>query len=387
MYESVRFYRQIAMPSMVAFPTVWWLSGAAVDLKFTTSQYYDGADGAIVTSLLSCSRASIGYAQTVAGTLTQFSSNQLRITDKGLLIEDSRTNVLLWDQDLTNAAWTKTSITATLDQTGPDGVANSATRLTATGANGTALQAVTLGSSPRYQSAWVKRITGSGTINMTMDNGATWTAITVTGSWSLAEIPTQTLANPTCGFRIVTNGDEIAVDFVQNENGTFATSPIPTTTAAAARAQDVVQCIGSLRTSIERTPASMVADIITEAVPTDFWGVVGQTSGVFPAYLQVRNSSNILIQTYDGSVNAIATLGNSLTLTGGVKVASSHDVSGTSCVGGGGTVATAGTDLSFAGPTYVGPVLNSQAFYGYFRRLTTWTSRLADVTLQGFTYP
>jgi hypothetical protein len=137
---------------------------------------------------------------------------------KGLLCEPQGTNSCLWNRDLTNAAWTKSNVTAAKDQTGVDGVASAASKITATAANGTCLQAITLASSARYQTAFVKRITGSGVINMTMDNGTTWTAIAVTSSWQRFEIPTQTLANPTVGFRIVTSGDAVAIDLVQNES-------------------------------------------------------------------------------------------------------------------------------------------------------------------------
>ena len=180
-----------------------------------------------------------------AGLITQATANTARfdynpstLAAKGILLEGARTNVVLWNRDLTNAAWTASNVTVAKDQTGADGVANSASSLTATAGNGTVLQAITLASSARYQSAYVKRLTGSGTINMTMDNGTTWTAISPTSSWTALEIPTQTLANPTVGFRIVTSGDAIAVDYVQNENGAFRSSAIPTTSASVTRAAD-----------------------------------------------------------------------------------------------------------------------------------------------------
>jgi hypothetical protein len=176
----------------------------------------------------------------------RFDHNPVTLALNGLLNEDARTNVVLWNRDLTNAAWTKTSATAVLDQVGIDGVTNSASSLLATGANGTCLQAITLASAAAFQAAYVKRITGSGVINMTMDNGSTWTAITVTDTvnWARISIPTQTLANPTVGFCIVTSGDKIAVDCVDNENGAFATSAIPTTTAAVTRSADVPSLTG-----------------------------------------------------------------------------------------------------------------------------------------------
>jgi len=251
------FYSGVPLP----FP------GATFGSDFTTNQYQlSGAVYGVPSSLpgFTFTRASTGYAQTVAGTLTSFASGAPRITDRGMLIEESRTNVVLWCRDLTNAAWTKSNATAVKDQTGPDGVANSASSLTATAGNATCLQAITLGSSARFQSAWVKRITGSGVINMTMDNGATWTAIPVTSSWTAVEIPTQTLANPTVGFRIVTNGDAIAVDFVQNETGAFRTSPIETTTASATRAADVA-ALGSLSLL---TGYSLYGEWFGEALPT-----------------------------------------------------------------------------------------------------------------------
>lgn len=374
-----------------ALSAPWWLDGAAVDLDFQTSRYFDGADNADVTTLLSCSRASIGYAQTVAGTLTQFLANELRITDQGLLIENARTNVVLWNRDLTDAAWTASNITTAKDQTGPDGVSNSASSITASAGNGTILQAITLASSARYQSAWVKRLTGSGVINMTMDNGATWTAITVTAGWTKVEIPTQTLANPTVGFRIVTNGDAIAVDFVQNEDGAFASSPIPTTTAAATRAADSVGLISTTDTCIHASAGSVVADAIINgrATPAGFEGILG-TVGTEFAPLYIPSSTEIgSYLLFNGTDNISATLGSSLTWALGAKSGVSWSVTGRSLVGGGGTMATTATDNSApsADAVFVGKRDAFQSLYGYVRRLTFWNSRLADGTLQGFTVP
>ena len=191
--------------------------------------------------------ANAGYYVDRAGVLKQAETNVLRTEWTGasfdtpnLLLEDARTNVALWNRDLTNAVWTATTCTVARDQTGADGAASSASSLTATAGNATVLQSITLSSSARYQSAYVKRITGSGTIQMTMDNGSTWTAVTVTSDWTRVNIPTQTLANPTVGFRVVTNADAIAVDFVQNENGAFQSSPIAVTTVAVTRASETL---------------------------------------------------------------------------------------------------------------------------------------------------
>ena len=185
-----------------------------------------------------------GYLQSFSSGTPRFVYDPVTLASLGILVEEARTNVCLWNRDLTNAVWTASNITPLKDQTGLDGVANSASSITATAGNGTILQAITLASSARQQLAWVKRITGSGVVKMTTDNGTTWTPITITASWTQVTIPVQTLANPTVGFRIVTSGDAIAVDAVGNEGGTGALSPILTTTASATRAADVPYVTG-----------------------------------------------------------------------------------------------------------------------------------------------
>jgi hypothetical protein len=200
------------------------------------------ADGSAIATRFNAS----GLLETVSAGAPRFDYDPVTLAALGYLGEGTRTNVVLWNRDLTNEAWTPTNITPAKDQTGIDGVANSASSITATAGNGTILQAITLASSARYQSAYMKRITGSGVVEMTTDNGSTWTPVTVTASWTRVLIPTQTLANPTVGFRIVTSGDAIAVDFVQNENASEGpSSPIWTTTAAVTRASDVCQIIGA----------------------------------------------------------------------------------------------------------------------------------------------
>lgn len=156
-----------------------------------------------------------------------------------LLLEMARTNIVLQSRFIGNTSvWTGTNVTRTQDQVGADGTVNGATKIVATAANATCLQTTTLASSARYQTAYVRRITGSGAIDMTTDGGLTWVVIPVTADWTRVSIPTQTVTNPHVGFRIRTSGDAIAVDFVQNENGTFATSPIVATSAATTRSAD-----------------------------------------------------------------------------------------------------------------------------------------------------
>ena len=85
---------------------------------------FNGVDVGAVTSTpnWSFSRALTGYAQTLAGTLVSFGSGVPRLTDKGFLIEDARTNLLLQSQTLATAPWIpfQSSITANATAA-PDG--------------------------------------------------------------------------------------------------------------------------------------------------------------------------------------------------------------------------------------------------------------------------
>jgi hypothetical protein len=191
-------------------------------------------------------RASAGWFFNSAGNLAQAATDAPRfdydpatLQARGLLIEGASTNIALHSRDFTQTAWVKTNITAALNVTGIDGAANTASRLTATAGNGTALQTITSASATHVSSFFARRITGTGTVEITQDNGATWTAITLAAAWQRFEIPVATIANPVIGFRLVTSGDVIAVDVAQCEVSAIVSSPIITGAASVARAADV----------------------------------------------------------------------------------------------------------------------------------------------------
>lgn len=256
----------------------WWMRDSAFDFDFTFNRAHPGS----VAGTLSLTRASEGWAEDRFGIWHRFASGALRITDKGLLVEESRTNIALHNRDLTNAAWVKTNVTATKDQVGIDGVADSASKIVAGANNGTCLQTVTLASSARYQTAFIKRLVGTGNVQMTTDNGSTWTTVTVTAGWTRLVIPSQTVTDPVFGFRLATSGDSVAVDFVQNENGAYPTSPIEVTTVAATRAADLVELGAAGVALISVTAGGLfmeVIDVLGAIATARTWAVIRQTSG------------------------------------------------------------------------------------------------------------
>lgn len=228
-------------PPDPSFEALFLDSGnGVVDMKLT-----QGTGAATFT------RATTAYTKLSSGLWTSVSSGTARSCYLGLntavgsyggyLAEGARTQLVTPTasiRDMTDASWVKTTMTAAKTATGIDGVANSCTTLTATAGNATAIQTLTAAASSRTYSCWIKRRTGTGTINITQD-GAAFTDVTSqinSSTFTLVQLNASIL-NATFGIRIVTNGDAIDVDFNQFEAGAFASSPIDN---AGARNADVL---------------------------------------------------------------------------------------------------------------------------------------------------
>lgn len=150
------------------------------------------------------------------GSLQSTAALGMRRSTKGTISFQNIGTLGLWNRDFTQAAWAKTNITATKNQSGADGAANAASLLAATAADGTVLQTTTSAVANRVAIPFVKRVSGTGPISFTFDNGATWIDITSqinSGSYSKILLNQAAVTNPVFGFKIGTSGDSIAVDF------------------------------------------------------------------------------------------------------------------------------------------------------------------------------
>lgn len=305
-----------------------------------------------------------------------FDYNFSTLAPLGLRIEESRTNIALYNRTLATG-WTASSVTLGTTA-GLDGVSGSASTLTASAANGTYLQSVTLASSQRFMSAYVKRLTGTGEIDMTTDGGTTWTAITSqinTSGFTRVSVPAQTVTNPNFGFRIVTNGDAIAVDGVQNENGAVATSLIVNGSSAQVRAADVIMLAGGALSALKSAALSVVGEETSSEV-SNYPQLISNGSS---SIAQLKTSGQG--QSYQQSV----TLDTSNTVSNNVKyrVGASYGASGTCvCLSGGNPVSNS-TKIGSVSSAYLGCASGTTNFLnGYLSKLAIYNTTLSAASLQ-----
>ena len=223
----------------------------------------------------SFARASAGYAQTAAGVLVPFASGELRRTDKGVLIEGARTNLLTRSQDIDNAGWLKTRATVSANgATAPDGTLTADKLVEDNTAANTHVARYNVGALTAAQhvfSIYAKasgrnfiRLQWNGTTSQSAYfNLAAGTIVSTGGSatsgiaalgngWYRCWI-VSTLTGTSSGYEVFLSADGTTTTYdgdnssgaflwgVQAEQAAFPSSYIPTTTASATRAADVLK--------------------------------------------------------------------------------------------------------------------------------------------------
>ena len=336
---------------------------------------------------------SSGYVASAAINEARFDYDPTTLAAKGLLIEGPATNLLNFSETFattggTNNNWADTNLTRTsTNNTSPRNDAT-ALRITASAANGTIISSAALGTSAaRTLSVWLRRVTGTGNIQFTLDNGSTYTTQAITAVWVRYTFATTTAAQRV-GFRIVTSADAIEIWGVQLEDGTGASSYIPTTTAQVTRALD--SCVMS-STNFSNWFNSSTGTFITNVTYTNLSGdngglelSVGTSSspanrfGIRKAYIDV----------YSGSVNS-AEMYPTVT-SGNVRIGFAYAVNDFAMCSNGGTMRT---DSSGAVPIsldtfkFYSDAGSSTGYFinGYISSFKYFPTRLTNAQLQALT--
>jgi hypothetical protein len=394
----------------------------------TNRMLYAGADVGNVTQATgySFTRASDGYYTNSDGTLTNFASGALRRGDRGVLIEGSRTNLLLRSQEFDNATWTKTNSTVTANATtAPDGT-TTAEKVIADNTNNLHQvdQSVTLAASTTYTfSAHVKKgdydfaavITGASggavlsqrdaVINLTTgalvsETVAGMTRITAlaNGWYRVAVTTAQTSGIGSPGFRIAPlstssytsyTGDNTSGIFIwgaQLEAASFPSSYIPTVAASATRAADVLTYTAGVS-----YPLSLWAEFERVGDTGGNERVLSLDSGANTDRAEVAVSSADLAR-YDVVASSASqmstTIAGALALNTTYKTAlrvQTNDSRGAL----GGTLSTQDTSVTLpASPSVirVGHLISPTDFvFGHIRRVAVVSSAVSDANLQVMT--
>lgn len=353
-----------------------------------------------------------------------YNSPRGNATLRGLLIEEQRTNLLVRSQEIDNASWVKTRTTVTANAaTAPDGTLSADKLIEDTNSLGHVLvQQITSVVSTVYTfSVYLKagertmaqvQITNSaGTtqfnVQVNLANGTfvaqpggapTSTAASVTNVGNGFYRVAVTMAAPTTATQGIVwirdasgatgytgNGTSgIFVWGAQLEAGAFATSYIPTTTAAVTRATDFASVDNLAAIGFNASTGTFLNEFRTPwaggSDPTRFLLLFNSDPNKRIMYF---NGGMDLVGTYDGTTIIYST-GDATGVQS--KVASAYSPTDRAICNSGGAVNTGAIAAGYTTATSVS-FGGTQNLCGHIRRLRYYNRRLPNATLQALTAP
>lgn len=222
-----------------------------------------------------------------------------------LMNEEARTNDALWSQDFTKAQWATSDWGATTGVTDING-GSTAIRLTGDGvsANNAFFQAVTGTSGVAYTgSFYIRRVSGSGNITLRVgDVGGTSSPLALTSEWQRFEFTsTPTTTTVRVGVVGVAGAtDVIEVCFGQLEQGSYASSYIPTSGSAVTRAAESIEGL-NLGNFLGDSEGGLYVDALSFTADNQYFSIcnegAGLTQSILLGFNATSNTSRLRIQS------------------------------------------------------------------------------------------
>lgn len=369
-----------------------------------------------------------GLLKTAAVGEPRFDHDPATLQPRGLLIEWSRTNLLLWSEEFSNAVWTKQGSTITADATStPLGMADDLIENAETLTHG-ANQAINVVSGTAYTFSIFAKAKGRSLIRVGASNlnsyavfdlaagtvqhtdagitariqalgggvyrcSVTQTATaTATYNW-LIRTQSSTSEWPGSGAYTGDGVSGVSVIGAQVEVGAFQSSYIPTTTAAVTRAVENAMITGTNFSSwFNASEGTIVAEFRADLVGSSAnYGIFGvQTTGYSNGIHLFAGSgvAPVLSVQASSAEQAYISAPTLFTRSAINRIAAAYKADDFARSANGGTV---GTDTSGLVPTglttaYIGtPSSPLTQLYGHIRRLRYWPTRLSNARLQELT--
>ena len=381
-----------------------------------------------------------GLLQSATTDEARFDHNPTTGESLGLLVEEARTNLVLYSEQFNDATWTKTLVSVSTDAAvAPDGSTTADKLIVNNGSSPTSArisQTITKAATATTYTFTVFAKTGDVTTGNSLQivatdsvitsNNATSNFSTATGTVTVAAVANGTFTNASSSISPLANGwyrctltfttgTEVSIQTrlfsrtpttgdgtrgillwgAQLEAGAFPTSYIPTTTATATRAADVASITGANFSSwYNQTEGTVFSDCLSTFSATQVLVNIAATAAI-TATSAISLSSNLTssqkrVRVRDAASADQASLALGASSSGSrTRIAAAIKANDfASSLDGG----TAVTDTSGTVPTVVlmeigcaptGVTLGTQLH----RRLTYWPTRLADTTLQAITQP
>jgi hypothetical protein len=347
----------------------------------------------------------------------RFDYNPVTLAPLGLLIEEQRANLLLYSQQLDNAAWTKVNATVTANATvAPDGTSTADTLVEdATNNFHNIVQtAGTVGVVETFSAyvkpagrSWIAFQCGSSVAYFNVSTGVVGNLSSATASiqnagngWYRCSMTMTRAGGTGTGVLLASangtasyTGDGISGVFlwgIQLEAGSFATSYIPTVASQVTRNADVATMTGTNFSSWYNQPeGTFFVDCAPIAVDNDIALSVSNSGGYNNSiYVPADSASQFIV--VNGGVVQVSIDAGTVTASAANRIAGTYKLNDFAASVGGGAVVT---DTSGTLPTVDRAVIGglegntANRLNGHIRQIAYFNSRLPNAQLQALTAP